>query len=1180
MPFAALMTAGALILGAGAAQADPSPQPSGQAVAAKADTKVLGELADDGKTTFWVYLKSAAGLDTAARATTKAAKGRAVYEAKTRHATTTQAGLRRLLDGMEADYESFWIVNALQVTGDKKLLETVAARPEVARIDADEAIPLPEPVAGRTEAKVDAVEWNVDRVNAPRVWDELGVRGEGIVVANIDSGVQFDHPAVRDQYRGRNADGTYSHDYNWFDPAGICDEAAPCDNNDHGTHTMGTMVGDDGGANKIGVAPGAKWIAAKGCETDRCSQESLLRSGEWIIAPTDLNGENARADLAPDIVNNSWGGDPGFDPWYKETVDAWIAAGIFPALAGGNEGPDCDTSGSPGNYTAGYSSGSFNVDNVISDFSSRGPGEEGELKPNIAAPGEDVRSSIPGGYDVFSGTSMASPHTSATVALMWSAAPTLQGDIDETRRLLDHIAVDVDATTCGGTAADNNVFGEGRLDAFAAVSASPRGALGGLTGHVTSGGAPLEGATVSVDGPLDRTVDTGADGAYTLPTLMVGDYTITVGKYGYVKATGTVTITENQTATRDFAIDVAPSGTISGTVRTSAGPLAGATVEFPGTPVTATTDADGRYRVTLPHGEYDLRVTSPARCADPVTTHVTVSGDATADITLPDRLDQYGYACSAAGTYAEGTDKLALTGDDNEQQITLPFPVVLYGATYRTATVGTNGLVSFTGPATARANGPIPAAEAPNAALYPFWDDLFHDSASGVYTGVTGTAPHRSFVVEWRNVAHYSDRAQRLSFSALISEDGRVGYRYKDVAGTGLEAGAEATIGLENAAGTDAFQYSVNSPAVTDGTGIAFRTTRSGVVHGKVTDANDGRPVEGATAKLSSAGQPVATATTGADGAYVVQVPTGAYDLEVTAPNYETATRTVTVTAGDVTEPTAALRTGRITSSGAGLEVVIPAGQSRSRSFELSNTGGLAAGFTIEEATGSTAGDVTWLSAAPPSGTLAPGAKTTVHVSLNTAGVAPGTVLDANLLVRSSSGRAAVLTVPVKVVVPRYQTALDNGAGKGRVDTLGDTWSPDQAYRAGSAGYQGSSSTRSTSRAIAGTSDPALYQTAREGMYEYRYDNVPNGVYTVELNFAELGNTKPNKRIFDVLIEGAEVLPSLDIALEAGNFTALKRTYQVTVADGQLNVRFVAHSGYGKPLVNAIRVTDRPDKTT
>ncbi|GAA3070489.1 hypothetical protein GCM10020254_12850 [Streptomyces goshikiensis] len=106
------------------------------------------------------------------------------------------------------------------------------------------------------------------------MWEQLGVRGEGIVVANIDSGVDYTHPAVNNQYRGKNADGSYDHNYNWFDPGGVCASAAPCDNNDHGTHTMGTMVGDDGGANKIGVAPGAKWIAAKGCETGSCSEAS------------------------------------------------------------------------------------------------------------------------------------------------------------------------------------------------------------------------------------------------------------------------------------------------------------------------------------------------------------------------------------------------------------------------------------------------------------------------------------------------------------------------------------------------------------------------------------------------------------------------------------------------------------------------------------------------------------------------------------------------------------------------------------------------------------------------------------------------------------------------------------------------------------------------------------------
>ncbi|MFE5766690.1 malectin, partial [Streptomyces sp. NPDC056492] len=202
----------------------------------------------------------------------------------------------------------------------------------------------------------------------------------------------------------------------------------------------------------------------------------------------------------------------------------------------------------------------------------------------------------------------------------------------------------------------------------------------------------------------------------------------------------------------------------------------------------------------------------------------------------------------------------------------------------------------------------------------------------------------------------------------------------------------------------------------------------------------------------------------------------------------------------------------------------------------------------------------------------ATGGKTTLDLAVDTKGLAAGTVLTADLKIASASGRAPVLTVPVKIVVPRYQVALDAGSDSAATDTLGDGWSPDRKYTAGSYGYQGSSSTHSTGRTIAGTADQKLFRNAREGMYEYRFDNVPNGTYTVELGFAELSSTKPNKRVFDVLAEGTQVLPSLDIALESGgSYTALTRTYTVTVTDGVLNVRFVAHGGYGKPLLNSLR---------
>ena len=136
------------------------------------------------------------------------------------------------------------------------------------------------------------------------------------------------------------------------------------------------------------------------------------------LAPTDLTGQNPRPDLRPHVVNNSWGGGPG-DPFYQATVQAWVAAGIFPAFANGNAGPSCGSAGSPGDYPESYAVGAYDIGNFIAFFSSRGPsGLDGGIKPNISAPGVDVRSSVPGnGYAIFSGTSMATPHVAGSVAL-------------------------------------------------------------------------------------------------------------------------------------------------------------------------------------------------------------------------------------------------------------------------------------------------------------------------------------------------------------------------------------------------------------------------------------------------------------------------------------------------------------------------------------------------------------------------------------------------------------------------------------------------------------------------------------------------------------------------------------------------------------------------------------------
>ncbi len=302
---------------------------------------------------------------------------------------------------------------------------------------------------------------------------------------------------------------------------------------------MGTMVGDDGdpGPNQIGVAPHAKWILAKGC----CLDTALISSGQWILAPTDSDGNNPRPDLRPDIVNNSWGGGSG-DPFFQPEVQAWVAAGIFPAFSNGNEGPACGTAGSPGDLPETYAAGAFDQNGTIAGFSSRGPSAFGGIiKPNIAAPGVNVRSSESGSdtqYGLLSGTSMASPHVAGTVALIWSISPELRGDIARTEALLDQTATDVDNTTCGGTAADNNVWGEGKLNALAAVTAAPKGPTGTLSGTVRRADtmAPIGGAEVHVTGPGNRGVGTNPTGQYSM-ILPVGTYEVTVSAHGYAPQT-------------------------------------------------------------------------------------------------------------------------------------------------------------------------------------------------------------------------------------------------------------------------------------------------------------------------------------------------------------------------------------------------------------------------------------------------------------------------------------------------------------------------------------------------------------------------------------------------------------------------------------------------------------------
>jgi len=419
-------------------------------------------------------------------------------------ALESQGGVKKYLDkqkqgGYVKKVKSFYIVNSMAVIATKEVMEKVASFGEVEKVAANEKVQLIQPVPKtktstqiKRTADPSSIEWNIDRVQAPKAWN-MGINGTGVVVANIDTGVQEDHPALANKYRGYNpADPSHpDNTFNWFDA--VAGQPAPYDDQGHGTHTMGTMVGSEpNGANQIGVAPGAKWIAVKAFSPDGADNETLLSAGEWILAPKDAEG-NPHPEMAPDVVNNSWGGGPDLNEWYRPMVQAWKAADIFPEFSAGNSG-DVGVPGSianPGNYPESFATAATDNNNHLAFFSSRGPSPYSEMKPDISAPGVNIRSSWPGGnYKSEDGTSMAGPQVSAIVALVKQANPSLT--VDQIAQILKDTAQPI--TDNEYTKAPNNGYGYGLVNAYRAVLAAQSG-VGEIKGQVQVTGTDTDKPT-------------------------------------------------------------------------------------------------------------------------------------------------------------------------------------------------------------------------------------------------------------------------------------------------------------------------------------------------------------------------------------------------------------------------------------------------------------------------------------------------------------------------------------------------------------------------------------------------------------------------------------------------------------------------------------------------------------
>ncbi|TDR43000.1 subtilase family protein [Tahibacter aquaticus] len=464
--------------------------------AAQVDSAVTAEAARSGSVDTLIVLQTKASKEMLRSDGNYLERRRALVDLLRTTAEVSQADLRRWLDEEGVAYRPYWIVNTIQARLTPAQLQALSARSDIARIASNAPVQMrlpehtealqPQPLAPF------AIEWGVNKIKAPQVW-ALGITGAGVVIAGQDTGIRWTHAAIKGKYRGWDGVAA-NHNYNWHDAIHAAnascpaDSPQPCDDNSHGSHTVGTVVGDDGTTNQVGVAPGAKWIGCRNMNAGAGTPATYNECAQWLLAPTDLAGLNPNPDLAPDVINNSWGCvvEEGCTTGQevREAIENLVSGGIMFVASAGNDGGGCSTIGSPpGTLDQVFTIGGSASNDTMYASSSRGPvpvggGTGANNKPDVIAPAVTVRSVTIGSdtsYGNKTGTSMASPHVVGAVALLMQANPSLRGNPAAVAELLRSTAVPLTTTTqsCGGipsTTFPNPVQGTGQIDVLAAFN--------------------------------------------------------------------------------------------------------------------------------------------------------------------------------------------------------------------------------------------------------------------------------------------------------------------------------------------------------------------------------------------------------------------------------------------------------------------------------------------------------------------------------------------------------------------------------------------------------------------------------------------------------------------------------------------------------------------------------------
>ena len=511
---------------------------------------------------------------------------------KMREALESQSGFFSMLQtrkktaGELKQAESLWVNNSVILTASKGFISNLLNRDDILRILPDREMHLQEPIrpSGKPSRATVDYTYGLLKIRAPEVWDSLGIDGEGVTVGLLDTG-WADHPELRGRVL---LSKDFVSDYHFNQPN---------DGHGHGSHCLGTIGGGSLGGKSIGVAPKVKFIVGKiFSDSGSTTLTKIMRAMQWIADPD----ENPDTADQPRVISNSWGGGAGSMESEQEMWDivtTWRELGIVPVFAAGNSGPSEETVGTPGGYPHSFAVGATDDEDDIAYFSSKGPiawGGQQYIKPDVSAPGVDIFSlNKANGYTLMSGTSMATPHVAGVVALMLQANPELS--VADIEMILKNTSVDQ------GDAGMDNTYGQGRVDAFAAVST----ALNGGTLEMQVSADNYE-ALISIQpggyGYLTQ-------GGVLKTALPQGSYSIEVSAFGHLTQIFGVEIKKKQTSHLEASLEKSARFKVGFDIRTTEGLSLGGKISFPDSPMRGDFSDSGLVQLEMPAGDYQVLAT-------------------------------------------------------------------------------------------------------------------------------------------------------------------------------------------------------------------------------------------------------------------------------------------------------------------------------------------------------------------------------------------------------------------------------------------------------------------------------------------------------------------------------------------------------------------------------------------